>query len=1121
MTIAGAFTPVDQAARDHIRTNVGANMCVEAGAGTGKTTVLVDRIVEILATGHADVRSVAVITFTEKAAAELASRVRQGLESALADAADPTQRGRLEAALRGLNHAHIETIHAFASGLLRERPVEANLDPGFEVLDDLAGQLAFEMEYREWIGAEMAADEPPDALIDALNLALPFEKVREAAEELHRHRELLPLATVEIAEVDPRAVLAAIAAHVATLRSLEQFAVNQDDGALKELRRTIDLHADLRTIDNDAALCRTIASCKPPSASSGNQGNWRTKDDCRDVKAELKAIAVLLNAATDAMRERATSRLLFWLQGFVAQYRTRRQAGGKADFDDLLLWARDLVRGNAEVAYFQSKYRCILVDEFQDTDPLQAELIVSLCAQDEIAADWRHTRLRPGSLFVVGDPKQSIYRFRRADIGMYDEVKQHVFGGEPTRIVQNFRSSEQVIGWVNDAFGQLFVQETGVQPEYIALQHHPEYDAGAVTVIRGIADSEQAKGASASALRRYEGARLAAIIRRNVDDRTWLVRGAMGEPMRPATYRDVVVIIPSRSELEMYEEAFARADVPYRHEGGRTFFLRQEVREMVAVLRAIDDPTDGVAAVAALRSAAFGCSDEDLLLHRHAGWKFDYMALPDAATGDVADAMRMLRELAKLRHTSPLPELIRAVLDRTRLVEFAMLQPQGDQVAANLLKIIDQARAFAEASGGGLRGFVHWLKENMARTADETDAVISEETDDVVRIMTIHASKGLEFPVVVLANMNTERVDRTRVIADGPARTLHLKLGKKELHFRTPGYDVAEADEQRHGLAEELRLLYVASTRAKDRLVVPFISKNDAPVTGDTKCIGDWLRRAGAHEGEYEDAAAIPVHALELPVWRRARNGAPNTMRDGAAAIVADRAEWSGEHARLIERGARPLTIRTASALKPEWERPGAGDDSVRRGCAAEFGSAVHLVLERSGLRRDADIAQIARAVADELGLAERAGEIATIAARALQAPVIARALASPRMLLEAPFTVALPVDVAASAGLSEGLAEGRIDLFFEEDGGIVIVDFKTDAVAVRDLEERTGVYRNQALVYAWAAHAATRMPVREVIFLYARFTGADAEQRFVVDAAFMAAAEALMLSPLEIPVSL
>jgi ATP-dependent exoDNAse (exonuclease V) beta subunit len=445
-----------------------------------------------------------------------------------------------------------------------------------------------------------------------------------------------------------------------------------------------------------------------------------------------------------------------------------------------------------------------------------------------------------------------------------------------------------------------------------------------------------------------------------------------------------------------------------------------------------------------------------------------------------------------------LPELVRAVLDRTRLVEFAMLQPHGDQIAANLLKVIDQARTFAEASGRGLRGFVCWLKQNIDRASDEADASISEETDDVVRILTIHSAKGLEFPIVVFANMATTRRDDTTVIADRDAHRLHVKLGAREHGFRTPGYDEAEASEQAHTLAEERRLLYVAATRARDHLIVSLIDKVDGAPRKGVKSLNDWLRVAGADTGECIEAASLAPPQREVPLWKR-----PIELHSTAdiARVLDERAAWIAERKKLIERASRQAQIHTASSLKQEIDETSRyAFDAIRRGPAAGFGAAVHALLERSALRFD-HIDALAAAVACEFGMHARSDEMAAIARRALSSDAVRRANAARRVLLETPFTVRL------AAG---SLAEGRIDLLFEEDGGLVIVDFKTDAVSAREVEERAAIYRNQALTYAWASSHAAGIQAREVIFLFARPEPAI-EHHLLVDDTFMVEAESLL----------
>ncbi len=1112
------WQPADAAARDRIRTGVKENMCVEAGAGTGKTTVLVDRIVEILRSGHASVDQIVAITFTEKAAAELSARVRRGLEEARSASTVDDERSLLDAAIHGLNGAHIETIHAFAASLLRERPIEAKLDPGFEVLDELPRQLAFETAWNEWVTDEMAQDPPPPALVDALNLGLEWRLVREAAQRLNSHRDVLPLEAYAVEPVDVDLLLAEMRGVFAEFEEKWEYnCANDENTTLVGMRRMRDLHGQIIALHSrgDSTLS-LIVEADLPNTQGGSQTDWPRKSG--EPKKLLKEIKWLLDEAQALVKQAATAQLMQWVVGFVGYYAGRRKADGTADFDDLLLWARDLLRENAEVReYFQSKYRCILVDEFQDTDPLQAEIIVRLCAEHDPGPDWRRATLRPGSLFAVGDPKQSIYRFRRADITMYDDVKQHVFGGAVVAITQNFRSVKPIIEWVNDAFSRLIEETPGVQPAYIGLEHHPAYTHGGTSIVEGEAPKEHNRQALDTRI--AEAKAIASLIQREVAAGAWIVRDTRTGDLRPAAFRDIAILIPTRTDLPVYEEQLSLAGVSYRHEGGRTFFQRQEVRELIAILRALDDPGDQVAVIAALRSPAFACSDEDLFMHKATG-RFDYLVPNREATGVVAESLTALREMSSRRYDRTLPEYVREVIDAFRLVEFAMLQHQGEQAASNILKIIDQARAFSEARrAGGLRGFVRWLKENIARASDETDASITEETDDAVRIVTVHMSKGLEFGVVVFANMSTERYDRmnTIVTRGSAGGSFHVRLGpktskkKRELGFWTPGYPLAEEVEHDHATAEQLRLLYVAATRARDHLIVPFfhwVGTLPQANIRDPKCLNDYLRQVNADEREDAiDASILPRISGDVPSVRGVES-APATHGDHGpdiAAIVEGREEWQAVRQTIFDVGSAGLRVHTASGLKPEWrawDGASSGDQEVQRGRATEFGTAVHDVLERIDLDRPDDIRTRSVAAAKQYGMTHRVEEIVACVENVVGHEIMARAIASPRMLREVAFTAPLPDAVDG------GLAEGRIDLLFAEDGGIVVVDFKTDRVSEATAPERAAMYRNQALVYAWAAHRTTAVPVREVAFLFARGPHTFS---YKVDAAFMAEAEALL----------
>ncbi|MBA3840486.1 MAG: UvrD-helicase domain-containing protein, partial [Thermoleophilaceae bacterium] len=413
---------MDQPARDAIAADVDESLLVEAGAGTGKTTVLVERIVSVLASGRASIDEIAVITFTEKAAAELAVRVRQRLEEVRRTGdPSPAERERLDHAVANLYRARIETIHAFAAGLLRQRPVEAGLDPQFEVLDDLAATLAFDAHFDRWRGRLLEGEHPE--LTRALNRGFKLENLREVAEAMHAHRYVLPLSIARAPEPDVEGFVDELAGWAAELEPLPARCVEADeDEGVRQIAGILRWAARVAAAreDPDHVERLVLFSAPPINKGAGTQANWPgDADGCREMKRVVKEMAERLGTLQAELRTDALTGVLPLVEEFATGFERERRREGRADFDDLLIWARDLLREDLGVReYFQRRYRCLLVDEFQDTDPIQAELVMYLVADARSAEDWRELRPEPGKLVVVGDPKQSIYRFRRADIGI-------------------------------------------------------------------------------------------------------------------------------------------------------------------------------------------------------------------------------------------------------------------------------------------------------------------------------------------------------------------------------------------------------------------------------------------------------------------------------------------------------------------------------------------------------------------------------------------------------------------------------------------------------------------------------------------------------------------------------
>jgi ATP-dependent exoDNAse (exonuclease V) beta subunit len=457
--------PADAAVRDRVVRDFDTTFLLEAGAGTGKTTVLVSRILALVRSGRATLDRIVAITFTEKAAGELKLRLRDEIEKALETSGDESERARLLDATRDLERAPVSTIHAFTAALLRERPFEAGLDPGFAVAADIAGERVLEDTWDAWFDARMSAADP--TLVRAFTLQLKVEDLRKAGRAMASQRDILGRPEPR-PPFNPAAFRDRVRESLTTLKPLKKSCTDEEDDAYQQVLRLEVFLARAERADG-LALERLLRELDV-DANKGRQPNWSPAQACKDTKAGLKS----LKDAQTTYRQTSDADLAWalrdTLRGFLDAYEQAKRERAVVDFADLLLKARDVLEREPAVRrYFQRRFDSILIDEFQDTDPLQAQIALLLAEDPEAeppATTWKDVRLKPGKLFVVGDPKQSIYRFRRADIAIYDEVKRLIeaSGGEVLPLTANFRTVPSVLEFVNERFKAVFSEEGDPQP---------------------------------------------------------------------------------------------------------------------------------------------------------------------------------------------------------------------------------------------------------------------------------------------------------------------------------------------------------------------------------------------------------------------------------------------------------------------------------------------------------------------------------------------------------------------------------------------------------------------------------------------------------------------------------
>ncbi len=1156
----------DQGARNLISSELAGTVFVEAGAGSGKTRALVDRVVALIGSGVA-MENIAAITFTEKAAAELRDRIRARLASAESRAEVGEESA--ESALHQLDGAAVGTLHSFARRILSEHPVEAGLPPSVEVLDDIGSQIEFEVRWRDFLDRLMDEPEMGPTLLRLELLKVRMDQIRALAVKLNQNwdrlenlaREYDQLPSLDLGDID-RGLQALAEVKSRCLVGAEDTLFARIEAVEHELARLEDRTDDLTLIE---ILESAVEAGRGKGA--GRQDNWGEGDEGKANKAAatdaLKRLAAprgkqsgqepsicvqLLDRAGQAALEMLVARLA----AFTREAAEQRRAGGRLEFHDLLVRARLLLRhethGPEVRAALRERYQRLLIDEFQDTDPIQVELAALLGCGDPSAGalGWAETSPDSGRLFFVGDPKQSIYRFRGADIATFLEVRDWAARQESGRIeslTTNFRSSGPIIGWVNEVFGRLIEWSASSQPEYRPLHavRRPVPQGPPVTVL-GKAPIEIPGRAYAQELRRREASAVAQAVAAILRDGWSVDDGTPEEPSpRPARLGDIAILIPSRTSLADLEDALDAAAIPYRAEASSLVYNTREVRDVLIALQAIADPTDELAVVAALRSSLYGCGDDDLAHWRiGCGGRFSLIgAQPESCPDDhpVAEGIAHLGELHRDKRWTNPPALIDRLIRERGAFETAVASGRPRDVWRRLRFVVDQARAWADAGGVNLRSYLEWARLQGADNARVTEAVLPETDDDSVRIMTVHAAKGLEFPIVVLSGMTSklQAPNRGPTVAFDAADAPVVKLrGGVE----SENYEAWKPIDEQMDAHERLRLLYVACTRARDHLVVSLHRRdcgdddagdkeeNEKKRMGKKENSGAWaLADAGATEAGAFDGSALLQDAGETD---GSSSGAAATPSVPERAPLPDRLDWEQERQRSLELAAAPTTVSATSLASVGINGNGgignggignggiggdiegglkgadidgsdvSGGDIADAGLQKDpdddepppwskgrygtaVGRAVHGVLQDVDLSTGHGLEALAARQASAEGVSGRARAVTELA-RAALSTTVAREAAEAEHWRE--------LFVAAPFG--RRLLEGYIDLAYRGPDGLVVVDWKTDTVAGDDdVEAKLARYRLQGAAYAAALESVTGEPVARMVFVFLDRTGA------------------------------
>ncbi|HEY4313723.1 MAG TPA: UvrD-helicase domain-containing protein [Pirellulales bacterium] len=1095
----------------------GVSIALSAGAGCGKTHVLVERFLAALSPetnseggSSSSLSRLIAITFTDRAAREMRDRLRRKCRDRLHKASDQEAPAWL-ALLRELETARVSTIHAFCGALLRAHAVEADIDPHFQILQPGQSATLFSEQIDDQLRAQLG-----NMNEDLLDLVVMFNlpRLREMFQHLLGHRHEIDFAAwakmtpqelvkkwqkVERDELLPQ--LRDKFLELPEVATVRKIVGNWTPENQKLIERFEALKMQLAALDGGADILPAWAIIRESATVQyvTHERHWRSLGaeryaEYRDaVKAVRKWIDDTLpkcgiepNVALASAS--AGLALLRVAEPILQAYEKQKRELGLLDFDDLLALTRKLLNsthGEKLRNRLSSQLDLLLVDEFQDTDPLQVELVKALCGD----------QLERGKLFFVGDAKQSIYRFRGADPAVFRELQKKIPSEGRLPLTKNFRSQPAVLDFVNALFCERL--DKG-QYRPLTASRPALAQAPAIEFLWATLPGDNVERVTVEPLRRCEADWLARRLAALLDSHEILVPDRATGESRPAGPGDVAILFRALSDVRYYEEALRRYGIPHYLVGGGAFYAQQEIFDLLNLLRAIDAPGDDVSLVGVLRSPFFSLADETLFwLGQH----------PEGITAGLfatelpKDLDREQRRQAKFaaetllylrarKDRLPVAALIREALARTGYDALLLAEFLGERKLANLRKMIDQARGFDESGIFTLSDFIHELGEFIARQPDEPPAPVELENSTVVRLMTIHQAKGLEFPVVIVPDLaRAKRNSQDAFEFDkelGPlvrAKTSPASEGACGLDLFRKMEEPEEAD-------EGIRLLYVATTRAADYLMLSAGVKNLDEPPG-------WLEFVG----ERFDLRSGDLRVALPPEYGRPRVNvtleeppAPRKTTDGAGHV-----DWKSITTQAHERAANgrgilpplvaPLSAdrtaqrvfsfsRLASDLKVETSWPDVVTDEGRAavelltddvaGDATKLGSLVHAVLAQVAFSNERKVAERCR---DELARRFATADVNLESAAAM----IEQFLRSPRaealrqaqaVHRELEFLLRWP-----PGGAGEGQSiQGVIDCLYQDrDGGWHILDYKTNRVSAAGVPRLAASYELQMALYALA----------------------------------------------------
>jgi ATP-dependent helicase/nuclease subunit A len=1044
----------DKTSRERILNELDTTFLVEAGAGSGKTTSLVGRMINMIRTGKVDIKQMAAITFTNKAASELRGRFRIELEKTIRSAQTNLERVNLAKALENINYCFIGTIHSFCGGLLRERPIEAQLDPNFIEMDDVQSKEFRDRCWDEYIEKLMISGK--ESLIeDLLKLQIDVEDLHKVYHRVSKYEDV-EIFTKQVDRPDFTVIRDTLIPMLNEAQAyIPSVPPENDWDALQKSVKQAQQQLTFRNLEEDMdilALARLF-----DKAINVTQNRWTNKNMAKQFKEQFQDWQIkFLKPFMEAWTQYLHPQLIQFVQPAIQFSRLKRMESGALCFQDLLMKVTELLREHKEVRqYFSRRYSHLFVDEFQDTDPIQAEMMMLLTGDDPDEQNWKKLLPRAGSLFIVGDPKQSIYRFRRADISTYNFVKNRIqLCGDVLQLTKNFRSVQSIGQYVNYTFESKFTpsdQQSDHQASYVEMltkQLNPKDKR----VMHGIYTMTYPKVEydRKNVIAELDSERVAKFIAWACTQNLKIQEksgGSQNAIMRFAVPSDFMILLQNRQFIGLYSEMLEKYGVAADTSGSRAFY--EEIRVLHLLAKCLNDLSDRIPLLAVLRGLLFGISDDALFHYKREAGSISIFPLPDPevlseTARPVYGALFKLNQYNLWIRRLPAFTAFSQIINDLGLIPYASVNESGALRAGTIVKLLQliQKDSSYAANWDSLTEYLGQLVQGEGMEGTSLFA----GTGHAVRIMNLHKAKGLEAPVVIMAcpcgdsdHDAEEHIDR---LSDPAQSYFTISRPKdaynKEIIAQPLGWTELAAKEREYMDAEADRLLYVATTRTKQLLIVSQYPSRAA--------IDPWsgLHNTLNKQPELDEVEMEPVKVELL-----------HTVPD----VQQERRTWNTWITKASKATYEKTSVTEQVKMGSEIQLHRSNEG---RGIA--FGSVVHRLIDALGKGLEEDQLELyAQVLATEEKLDRKwMPDVITTISNFIKSELWQRSLKSRQTHHEFSLMV-----IKKSAAGKEIINKGVIDFLFEEEDGWVLVDFKTDTFEAAHRQEFIDYYRPQVMAYA------------------------------------------------------